>query len=192
VKPWTQYANNPLQGMFAQNLAPLLRQWIDERLPEYMAPSAYVVMDKLPLTPSGKLNRRALPEPEARPRLNDTYVAPRTNTEQTLAGLWTEILNTKSIGVNDNFFTDLAGHSLLATRLMSRVRDTFQIELPLRRFFEAPTILSLAEEIDRHLADSNGSEPKSRIAKILRRERVKISLPDEAAFGAAASGEAKL
>jgi amino acid adenylation domain-containing protein len=159
VKPWKSYANNPLQGVFAQRLAPRLRSFLTDRLPEYMVPSAFVLMDRLPLTPSGKVNRRALPAPEARPILDGLHVSARTRTEHELAALWSEVLGITQIGIQENFFSELGGHSLLATRLVSLIRDSIGVELPLRRIFEEPTIAGLARLIDRmRVEDRSGSQ----------------------------------
>ena len=107
-------------------------------------PSAFVVLDSLPLTSSGKLDRRALPAPDSeRPGAEDSYVAPRTPIEEVLTGIWCEILGLKQIGIHDNFF-ELGGHSLLATQVMSRLRKVFEIEIPLRTLFESPTVEKLA------------------------------------------------
>ncbi|RMF31802.1 MAG: amino acid adenylation domain-containing protein, partial [Chloroflexi bacterium] len=125
-----------------------LRRFLQERLPDYMVPSAYVVMDALPLTPNGKVDRQALPEPQwSRRQLAGEYVAPRTPVEEVLAGIWSQVLGVEEVGVHDNFF-ELGGHSLLATQLVSRVREAFEIELPLRHVFECPTIATLAERIE--------------------------------------------
>jgi acyl carrier protein len=121
-----------------------LRSYLKERLPEYMVPSAFVLLDALPLTPSGKMDRRALPAPStARPALGAAYVAPRTAVEELLAGIWAEVLGLERIGIHDSFF-ELGGHSLLATQVVARVRDAFRIDLPLRSLFEAPTVANLA------------------------------------------------
>jgi amino acid adenylation domain-containing protein len=128
-----------------------LRGYLREKLPEYMVPAAFVVLEEFPLTPSGKVNRLALPAPgEARDEEARVYVAPRTPTEELLAGLWSEVLGVERAGADDNFF-DLGGHSLLATQLMSRVREAFRIELPLRRLFESPTPAALAACVDAEL-----------------------------------------
>ncbi|MFQ5794231.1 MAG: amino acid adenylation domain-containing protein, partial [Candidatus Bipolaricaulia bacterium] len=125
-----------------------LRRFLQQKLPEYMVPSAFVVLDALPLTPNGKVDRRALPAPDpTRPELERTFNAPRTSIEERVAGIWTELLGVEQVGVYDNFF-ELGGHSLLATQVISRVRDTFQVELPLRRLFELPTVAGLAESIE--------------------------------------------
>jgi acyl carrier protein len=122
-----------------------LLQFMRQRLPDYMIPSAFMEMDSLPLSPNGKVDRRRLPLPEGeRPKLVSSLVAPRNPIEETIAGIWQKILGLKSVGVEDNFF-DLGGHSLLATQVMSRVRDAFDVRsLPLRRIFETPTIAGLA------------------------------------------------
>ncbi|MBC7541698.1 MAG: amino acid adenylation domain-containing protein, partial [Candidatus Sericytochromatia bacterium] len=122
-----------------------LKTALKTRLPDYMVPSAFVVMDQLPLTPNGKIERKALPAPEWRGTQTEK-VLPRNVVEQLLADIWAEILDIRDIGVFDNFF-ELGGHSLLATRLVSRVRDTLSIDLPLRRLFESPTIATMAETI---------------------------------------------
>ncbi|AEI67143.1 non-ribosomal peptide synthase/polyketide synthase [Corallococcus macrosporus] len=126
-----------------------LRAHMKQRLPEYMVPSAYVVLETLPLTPNGKVDRRALPTPDAQPRLPGAgYEAPRTPTEVLLAGVFSEVLGVARIGLKDNFF-ELGGHSLLATQVVSRVRTVFGIELPLRDLFEAPTMSEFAERVER-------------------------------------------
>jgi amino acid adenylation domain-containing protein len=130
-----------------------LRSFLSEKLPEYMVPSAFVLLKELPLTFNGKVNRRALPAPEqTRPKLAETFVAPRTSVEERLAEIWAGILRLERVGIHDNFF-DLGGHSLLATQLISRLHDVFQVEPPLRLFFEAPTIADLAVMITQELAE---------------------------------------
>jgi acyl carrier protein len=161
LKPWSSYANNPLQAGFNQRLVPQLRQFLSEQLPEYMVPGFMVVLDSLPLMPNGKLDRRALPPPETdRPELAASYMGPRTPVEEVLAGLWAEQLGLKRVGVQDNFFTELGGHSLLATQLVTRIRDVFETELPLRRLFEWPTVEGLAA------AMSEDPPEKERIERI--------------------------
>ncbi|MEG3936237.1 amino acid adenylation domain-containing protein [Microcoleus sp. T3_B1] len=130
-----------------------LRRFLKQQLPEYMVPSAFVVLEALPLTPNGKVDRRALPAPDLRKELEESFVAPRTPIEEMLASIWANILLIDSIGVHDNFFT-LGGHSLLATQVISRVRDTILLELPLRSLFEAPTIAELASRVE--IALKNG------------------------------------
>ena len=136
----------------AQNEAELtdseLRSFLKEKLPEYMVPSAYVVLDEIPLTPNGKVDRRGLPAPdEARPALEGMYVAPRTAVEAAVTEIWAEVLKVEQVGIHDNFF-ELGGHSLLATQVISRVRKSLQVELPLRSLFESPTAAALSERIE--------------------------------------------
>jgi acyl carrier protein len=129
-----------------------LRAFVKERVPEHMVPSAFAVLDALPLTPSGKLDRRALPAPDFAAD-ESAFVAPRTPTEEIVAGMFAEVLAFGEIqldgplGTASNFFA-LGGHSLLATRLMARVQETFGVDLPLRVLFEAPTVAGLADHVD--------------------------------------------
>ncbi|BCQ27138.1 hypothetical protein NK8_53270 (plasmid) [Caballeronia sp. NK8] len=122
-----------------------LREHLSSRLPDYMVPSAFVVLDALPLTPNGKLDRRALPDPQWQSL--DEYVAPRTALEATLAQCFASVLDLERVSVFDNFFA-LGGHSLLATQLVSRLREALAIELPLRALFDAPSVASLAETLE--------------------------------------------
>jgi acyl carrier protein len=111
-------------------------------------PAAVVALGQLPLTPNGKLDHRALPAlDQARPKLTNMFVAPRTAEEEALAAIWADLLRLEQVGIDDNFF-DLGGHSLLATQLISRTRSAFQIEVPLRAVFEKPTIRGLMENIE--------------------------------------------
>ncbi|MBV9792198.1 MAG: amino acid adenylation domain-containing protein [Chloroflexi bacterium] len=124
-----------------------LRLFLQSRLPEYMVPTAFVFLDRLPVTPSGKINRRALPAPDQlRPELADAFIAPRTPIEEMLAQIWAEVLRVDRVGAHDSFF-ELGGHSLMATQVISRVREVCQVELPLRALFEAPTVAGLAERV---------------------------------------------
>jgi aspartate racemase len=137
-----------------------LRDLLRDKLPEYMVPSVFVMLPRLPLTTNGKVDRRALPPPDRnRPELDQPYLAPRTPVEEVLAAVWTEALGVERVGIHDNFFA-LGGHSLLATRVVSRVQQACGVDVPLRVLFEAPTIAELGSAImERLLAQS---EPKRR------------------------------
>jgi amino acid adenylation domain-containing protein len=123
-----------------------VRSFLKSKLPEYMIPSAIVILDTLPLTPNGKLDRRALPAPDLHSQLSDEYVTPRNPIEEILSAIWAQVLKVERVGIHDNFF-ELGGHSLLATQLVSRVRTTLNVELPLRSLFAAPTIAELSQNI---------------------------------------------
>jgi amino acid adenylation domain-containing protein len=123
-----------------------LRDSLKDRLPAYMVPSAFVVMEKMPLSPNGKIDRKSLPAPEFAAE-STVIIAPRTATEETVAEIWAQVLSISNPGVHSNFF-ELGGHSLLAMRLMTRINDGFKANLSLRVLFEAPTIAGLAERIE--------------------------------------------
>ncbi|MET0646543.1 MAG: amino acid adenylation domain-containing protein, partial [Pyrinomonadaceae bacterium] len=147
VRPWATYTNDPLRGTFTRQLATRLGRHLRERLPEYMVPSTFVALESLPLTPSGKVDTRALPPPDqTRPETGSAYVPPRGPVEEVLAELWAGVLGLERVGAHDNFF-DLGGHSLLATQLISRVRGLFQVELPLRWLFESKTVAEFARAL---------------------------------------------
>jgi aspartate racemase len=141
----------------AQNPLPTiqeLRGFLKAQLPEYMVPSAFVFLDSLPLTPTGKVDRKALPAPERRQRgIEEGTIAPRNPTEELVAQIWAKLLKLDRLAIHDNFF-DLGGHSLLATQLISRLREAFRLDLPLRLLFEAPTIAELALRIDQSISDA--------------------------------------
>ncbi|MEU0032370.1 amino acid adenylation domain-containing protein, partial [Streptomyces sp. NPDC006335] len=126
-----------------------LRGHLRESLPEFMIPSVFIELAALPLTSSSKIDRAALPVPDAhRPDLEGTFVAPATPAEESLAGIWAELLGVDRVGTEDNFF-ELGGHSLLATQVISRIRDTFGTEVPLSALFDRPTVGELARVVER-------------------------------------------
>ncbi|MBW4609145.1 MAG: amino acid adenylation domain-containing protein [Hassallia sp. WJT32-NPBG1] len=124
-----------------------LRSFLQERLPDYMLPSAFVMLKALPLTPNGKVDRNSLPEPEQVQQELEQFVAPPNPIEQVLADIWAECLDLERVGIHDNFF-DLGGHSLLATQIIYKMREAFQVNLPLRSLFDAPTVAGMAERIE--------------------------------------------
>ncbi|MGZ3458710.1 MAG: amino acid adenylation domain-containing protein, partial [Archangium sp.] len=124
-----------------------LRTALLSRLPEYMVPSAFVSLEALPLTSSGKVDRKALPAPAGTGAASSEYVAPRTDTQKRLASIWSEVLDVEQVGLHDDFMS-LGGHSLLATQVVSRIRAAFSVELPLRTLFEATTLQALARVVE--------------------------------------------
>ncbi|MCA1566176.1 MAG: amino acid adenylation domain-containing protein [Acidobacteria bacterium] len=125
-----------------------LREFLKERLPDYMVPTAFVSIDALPLTPNKKVDRSALPAPaQAQGAKEASHVAARTPNEERLAGIWSQVLKQARVGIHDNFF-ELGGHSLLAIRLIARIRDEFNVELPLRDVFQSPTVAELVTRIE--------------------------------------------
>jgi len=125
-----------------------LRQYLKERLPAYMTPATFVVLDALPLTSNGKIDRDKLPEPEfQRPDSQSALASPKTETEKKIVQIWNEVLRLDAIGIHDDFF-ELGGHSLLAAQVINRIRGIFDLEIPLSRIFEHPTVFGLGEYID--------------------------------------------
>jgi amino acid adenylation domain-containing protein len=163
---WPVNANDPLQGKLAQRLVPELRSFLADRVPDYMVPARFVLLDALPVTPNGKPNRAALPAPDSvRLEVVADYVAPRVPLEKELATIWAELLDVDDVGVHDDFFTELGGHSLLATQLVSRIRNSLGIDLPLRTFFEAPTVARLAAVIAGRAQDAAPAAPITPVAR---------------------------
>ena len=135
-----------------------VRHFLQAKLPEYMVPSAFVRLHALPLTPSGKIDRRALPSPnQAMPVLEEPFVAPRTPVEQQMAASWSDLLGLERVGIHDNFF-ELGGHSLLAMQLISRLSDAMHVEVSLLSFFETPTVAGLAHSIETALQGEQGQQ----------------------------------
>jgi acyl carrier protein len=140
-----------------------VRHFAEQKLPPLMVPSRFVVLDALPLTPTGKVNRRDLPHPgNSRPELDIPFVAPRTPVEQELSQIWAKILSLEQVGIHDSFI-DLGGHSWAATQVVSQVIKTFQVELPLRSLFDAPTVAEMAVVIAQNQANKAGQEELSPI-----------------------------
>ena len=138
-----------------------LRIFLQQKLPDYMIPSSFVRLETLPLTVSGKVDRQFLPAPDSsRPELDTPYVEPGTPLEKELAKIWCEVLGVEQIGIHDNFF-DLGGHSLRAMQLISRIRDGFQVEIPLHYIFEAPTLAALSRYMETASQPSHGAETLS-------------------------------
>ncbi|NEP12786.1 MAG: amino acid adenylation domain-containing protein [Symploca sp. SIO2C1] len=144
---WHGYGNNPLASITTKQLIPQWREYLQQRLPKYFLPSGYVVLPQMPLTPNGKIDRKALPRPDNTSSLSTEFVAPQTATEKTLAEIWSEVLGIKQVGIHDSFF-ELGGHSLLATQVVSRIRETLEKELTLKRLFESPTIAGIAQSLE--------------------------------------------
>lgn len=142
-----------------------LRSFLREKLPEYMVPQAFVLLRALPLTRNGKVDRQALPAPDQERSEERVFVAPRNPTEEALTCIWIEVLGLKRVGVNDNFF-ELGGHSLLVTQVVSRLRNSFQVALPLRSLFESPTIAGLAVAIERCRVEKEHAEMAYMLAEL--------------------------
>lgn len=124
-----------------------IREGLSRSLPDYMVPTLFVRMEILPLTPNGKIDRKALPEPQANIETTNEFVAPRTETEKKLAAIWSELLGVEKVGIYDDFF-ELGGHSVLATQVISKIKNEFSIELPIKTLFEEPDLLSFSRTIE--------------------------------------------
>ena len=156
-----------------------LRQHLRQHLPEYMLPAALVRLNKLPLNANGKVDREALPAPDAAGSGGDSnYVAPRTAVEQEVARIWAEVLRRQMVGVEDNFF-DLGGHSLLATQVISRLRRVLGVELALRAIFETPTVEKLAARIEGERKKTEGIESPPPIKRASRDEPLPLSFAQQ-------------
>ncbi|HET7112670.1 MAG TPA: amino acid adenylation domain-containing protein, partial [Pyrinomonadaceae bacterium] len=154
-----------------------LRAYLRERLPDYMEPSAFVFLAELPLTRNGKVDRQALPAPEARIDTGAEVAAPRNDVEQVLTDLWCEVLMIEGFGIDDDFF-ELGGNSLLGTQLLARIRDTFNVELPLRSLFEKPTVAGLAADVE-EIRRAEQSSFGPRIERIPRDQELPLSFAQQ-------------
>ena len=150
-----------------------LRRKLSEKLPEYMIPSGFVFLKTYPLTPNGKIDRKALPIPDLEHLTSVIFVAPRTPVEEELATIWANLLGLDQVGIHHNFF-ELGGHSLLATRVISRIREAFSMEFPLRTLFEFPTVAELSTVVEKIRTQSR-DQPLLSIKPIDRQEQLPLS-----------------
>jgi acyl carrier protein len=158
-----------------------LRSYLNGQLPEYMVPEHFVVLESMPLTVSGKIDRRALPAPTAESSSSPIHVAPRTPVEESLARIWADILMLDRVGIEDDFFA-LGGHSLRATLMIARIRDTFQLDIPMRELFQVRTIAGLAPVIDRLKNEKSAPGTQARALPAIERfdrEAAFVALDEE-------------
>ncbi|MFC4307450.1 amino acid adenylation domain-containing protein [Steroidobacter flavus] len=148
---WNAYSNDPLASGFRQQLIPKLREHLHGRLPEHMIPTAWMVLKQLPLTPNGKVDHDALPNPQGRPEEVGEYIAPATQVERILCGIWEQLLQVDQVGVQDNFF-ELGGHSLHGMKLIAKVSEQLDVRLSAIALFQYPTVRLMAETIESHRA----------------------------------------
>ncbi len=151
-----------------------LHAFLHDRLPEYMMPSAFVMLDALPLMPNGKVDRAALPAPDQRSKAEEEYVAPRNATESRMAEIWAKVLGVDRVGIFENFF-ELGGHSLLATQVISQVRHAFEVEIPLRKIFETPTVAGLSISVE----ESSSATPLPELRPIPRDSELPLSFSQQ-------------
>ena len=178
-RPWSHYTNDPMRWMLVDRLGPQLREYLQERVPDYMVPPTIIFLPQMPLTPNGKLDRRALPAPDFKPsEVSDTAQAPRSATEEIIADIWAEVLGQPQIGRQENFFA-LGGHSLLATQVLSRVRAVWRLELPLRAIFEAPTVESLARQVESAQRSGRNAALRTPIRPVNRNQALPLSFAQQ-------------
>jgi acyl carrier protein len=144
-----------------------IRNYLLKKLPEYMAPSIYMQLEAMPVTPNGKIDRSALPPPN-RDRIegDNPFVAPRTPHEAKLTEIWSEVLGVEKVGVHDNFF-ELGGHSLLMIQAVARIRELFNVEIPIQTFFQGPTVADLATAVVQTQASNKNSDEIDYILNLL-------------------------
>ncbi|GAA6614733.1 amino acid adenylation domain-containing protein [Scytonema sp. NUACC26] len=169
----------PNTETFIQNLKSSdLRNFLRKKLPDYMVPYSFVILNALPLLPNGKVNRQTLlASDQVQQEIKNSIAVPRTPVEEVVAGIWAQILNLKQVGFDNNFF-ELGGHSLLATQVISKVREAFQVELPLRSLFESPTVAGFAERIEMVLRSGQQLEIPP-IERFTRDEKVLLSFAQQ-------------
>ncbi|MFZ1289539.1 MAG: amino acid adenylation domain-containing protein, partial [Melioribacteraceae bacterium] len=158
-----------------------LRDFVSEKVPDYMVPSVFIFMDKFPLTPNGKVDRKALPEPnkeELQKAIEIDFVAPRNKIEIEICKIWEEILSIEKVGIRNNFFL-LGGHSLLATQVISRLKSELNIELPLRVIFEKPTIEEIAFEIEKLEINQPETSKEIKIERRKTNQNIPLSFAQE-------------
>nr|APZ78703.1 nonribosomal peptide synthetase [Hyalangium minutum] len=175
--PGARHANDPLRGRLERRLESDLRKRSQEHLPDYMVPASIMVIDEIPLTGNGKVNRRALPVPAAPQGLDTAYVEPRTGEEEILVSIFAELLGAERVGVHESFF-DLGGHSLLATQVVSRVRAVFGVDVPLRTLFDSPTVGGLATAVQQ-LRKRSGSAALDFTSPMERPPQIPLSSSQE-------------
>jgi acyl carrier protein len=152
----------------------VLRQHLKERLPEYMVPTAFVILGKFPLTPNGKIDRRSLPSPTSlRPELESAYVAPRSQIERTITSIWQAVLHLEKIGIHDNFF-DLGGHSLRMAQVHSKLRQKLQSDLSILEMFKYPTISSLAQFLSQGKNEQISSQKNDERVEKLQEGKIRL------------------
>jgi amino acid adenylation domain-containing protein len=154
---WREYANNPLQGVVSSDLIPHVREYLKEKLPEYMVPSVFITLASLPLTPNGKIDRRALPKPDrTQHQTEQAYVAPGTFTEEAVASIWKQVLGVNQIGVNDRFF-DIGGDSLKLIRAFRVLNETYPNAVTVVDLFQYSTIALVSAHIDESFVTSSSA-----------------------------------
>lgn len=172
-QPWSAYANNPLAEKMVGHLKPVLRNYLMEILPEYMVPAAFMFIDEMPLTPNGKVNRKALPAPDrSRPELANPFVSPESEIEQAIAKVWQEILQLDGVGIQDNFF-ELGGNSLLLTQVHHQLVSLFGAQVSIVALFQYPTIQDLAQYLTQTEAEESATKRPEPSSRRTRRSAVK-------------------
>ncbi|MFH0788544.1 MAG: amino acid adenylation domain-containing protein [Pseudomonadota bacterium] len=175
---WSRYTNQTLKEQNNRQMEMDIRRFLEGELPDYMVPSAFVFLPTLPLTPNGKVDTRALPSPSQRDLDSGVaYTLAETPVEDLLSVIWREVLDVEDVGTQENFFR-MGGHSLLAAKLMNRVREAFQVELPLHILFQAPTIAGLAREITLFRQEGGGLKPPP-IRSYPRNQNLPLSFSQE-------------
>ncbi|NEQ54540.1 MAG: NAD-dependent epimerase/dehydratase family protein, partial [Leptolyngbya sp. SIO3F4] len=158
IQPWHVYANNPLRAKMVQTLSRQLRTYVSQKLPAYMVPSKFVVLESFPLNGNGKIDRKALPVPDSsRPELSTSLVIPQTSQEEKLTSIWSDVLNISPIGIHDSFF-ELGGDSLRLMQLMAQIECSFELTLDIAAFFKQPTISALCKQLNHNPLPSTVAE----------------------------------